>query len=488
MFIQSGGLVTILRDKSFKRPVGIFKSLRVWLFLAFVILSVIPLIHVNLYINNSLLQSQIKLRMDDLQYQCNILSKQLSKSDFFNSSDAEVLSSEINMLADIYDGRIVIIDNSYYIVRDTYDLDTGKYNISKDVLNCYKGKNSSRSDVKNQYIELTLPIYDSSAKNVEGVLLATASIQSIIELVSTQQHNLLVIEIIVWVVLLIVAFFLSGFMLKPFKKLAKSINQASFGNMDPIEVKGIAEVEDIVDSYNKTLSRLKHLDESRQEFVSNVSHELKTPITSIKVLADSLTSMGEAPVELYQEFLGDISHEIDRETSIIEDLLAMTRLEKSENKITPEAVNINEMLERILKSLRLIAKQRNIEVTLESYRPVIAEVDEIKFSRAVTNLIENAIKYNKDNGEVRVSLNADHNYFYIKITDTGVGIPEDAKDKIFERFYRVDKARSRDTGGTGLGLAITKSIIQLHHGVIRVHSELGEGSIFHIRIPLNYIS
>ena len=118
----------------------------------------------------------------------------------------------------------------------------------------------------------------------------------------------------------------------------------------------------------------------------------------------------------------------------------------------------------------------------------INRVDEIKFSRAVTNLIENAIKYNKDDGEVRVTLNADHNYFYIKITDTGVGIPEDAKDKIFERFYRVDKARSRDTGGTGLGLAITKSIIQLHHGVIRVHSELGEGSIFHIRIPLNYIS
>jgi signal transduction histidine kinase len=197
--------------------------------------------------------------------------------------------------------------------------------------------------------------------------------------------------------------------------------------------------------------------------------------------------MGEAPVELYQEFLGDISHEIDRETSIIEDLLTMVRLEKSDNQIQPEPVNINEMLERILKSLKLIAKQRNIEVTLESYRPVIAEVDDIKFSRAMTNLIENAIKYNKDNGEVKVSLNADHNYFYIKIVDTGVGIPEDAKDKIFERFYRVDKARSRDTGGTGLGLAITKSIIQLHHGVIRVYSELGEGSTFHIRIPLNFM-
>lgn len=434
-----------------------------------------------------LLQSQIKLRADELQYQCNVLSKQMSNAEFFDHADDKSFDLEVRMLADIFDGRIRVVDSSYCIVRDTYKLDEGKYYIANDIFSSYQGKISSRTNSEYQFIELTLPIYGADSNQVEGVLIATSSTQALIDSIDSQKTNLQIIGLVVWFILLVIAFVFSGLAVRPFKRLAKSIEQVSFGNMNPIEERGIEEARDIAKSYNETLSRLKILDESRQEFVSNVSHELKTPITSIKVLADSLISMGEAPVELYQEFLGDISHEIDRETSIIEDLLTMVRLEKSDNQIQPEPVNINEMLERILKSLKLIAKQRNIEVTLESYRPVIAEVDDIKFSRAMTNLIENAIKYNKDNGEVKVSLNADHNYFYIKIVDTGVGIPEDAKDKIFERFYRVDKARSRDTGGTGLGLAITKSIIQLHHGVIRVYSELGEGSTFHIRIPLNFM-
>jgi signal transduction histidine kinase len=123
----------------------------------------------------------------------------------------------------------------------------------------------------------------------------------------------------------------------------------------------------------------------------------------------------------------------------------------------------------------------------ESFRPVIAEVDEVKLSLAISNLIENAIKYNTADGWVRVSLNADHKYFFIKVSDSGIGIPLEAQDSIFERFYRVDKARSRETGGTGLGLAITKNVIQMHRGAIKVYSKEGEGTTFNVRIPLNYI-
>lgn len=123
----------------------------------------------------------------------------------------------------------------------------------------------------------------------------------------------------------------------------------------------------------------------------------------------------------------------------------------------------------------------------ESFRPVVAEVDEVKLSLAISNLIENAIKYNVEDGWVRVSLNADHKYFFIKVSDSGIGIPETAQDSIFERFYRVDKARSRETGGTGLGLAITKNVIQMHRGAIKVYSKEGEGTTFNVRIPLNYV-
>ena len=140
-------------------------------------------------------------------------------------------------------------------------------------------------------------------------------------------------------------------------------------------------------------------------------------------------------------------------------------------------VHINHELEMILKRLRPIAKRSNVELILESIREVTADVDKVKLHLAVTNLVENAIKYNVDSGWVRVTLDADHKYFYVKVADSGIGIPEDSVDHIFERFFRVDKARSREVGGTGLGLSITKNVIQMHHGVIDVESTQGEGKM-----------
>lgn len=218
-----------------------------------------------------------------------------------------------------------------------------------------------------------------------------------------------------------------------------------------------------------------------------MSHELKTPLTSMKVLADSLVGQENVPVELYQEFMQDIAAEIDRESKIITDLLTLVKLDKKASNMNIELVNINELLDMILKRLHPIAAKRNIELILEGFRPVDAEIDETKLSLAISNLVENAIKYNKDEGWVRVSLNADHKYFYVTVTDSGLGIPEESIDHIFERFYRVDKSHSTEIEGTGLGLAITRSAIMMHHGAIRVKSQVGEGTTFSVRIPLTFI-
>ena len=221
--------------------------------------------------------------------------------------------------------------------------------------------------------------------------------------------------------------------------------------------------------------------------MSNVSHELKTPITSIRVLADSLMSMGDAPVELYKDFMNDISGEIDREAKIIDDLLSLVRMDRSAVTLNRRAADMHGMLEQILKRLRPIARVNNVDLTLETVREVTADVDEVKFSLAITNLVENAIKYNVKDGWVHVTLDADHQFCYIKVEDSGIGIPEDQIDAVFDRFYRVDKARSRETGGTGLGLAITKEIVLMHQGIIRLTSTEGEGSTFLVRIPLIHI-
>ena len=207
----------------------------------------------------------------------------------------------------------------------------------------------------------------------------------------------------------------------------------------------------------------------------------------MKVLSDSLLSQEGMPEEIYREFLGDITTEIERMTQIINDLLSMVKLDQNTAKIIISNISINELIEQLLKRLRPIAAERNIELIFESFRPVMADVDEVKLSMALNNLVENAIKYNYDDGWVKVTLNADHKFFYVTVQDSGVGIPDDSIDSVFERFFRVDKARSRATGGTGLGLAITRSVILLHRGSIKVYSKEKEGTTFTVRIPLNYM-
>ena len=191
---------------------------------------------------------------------------------------------------------------------------------------------------------------------------------------------------------------------------------------------------------------------------------------------------------MYQEFMQDISKESDRENQIITDLLSLVKMDKTGQNLNIQTVNINELLEQILKRLRPIADKKNVEMVMESFRPVSAEIDEMKFTLAVSNLVENAIKYNHDNGWVHVSLNADHKYFYIKVEDSGIGIPEEDQPHIFERFYRVDKSHSREIGGTGLGLAIARNAVIVHRGAIKVYSNEGEGTTFTVRIPLTYVA
>lgn len=274
----------------------------------------------------------------------------------------------------------------------------------------------------------------------------------------------------------------------PLKKVTDSINDISKGDMDiKLDLHGYSELVKISESFNQMTDVIRKQENSRQEFVSNVSHELKTPLASMKVLSDSLLMQEGMPEEIYREFLGDITTEIERMTQIINDLLSMVKLDKNSAVMQVTNISINGLLEQLLKRLRPIAAKRNIELVFESYRPVTADVDEVKISIALNNIIENAVKYNYDDGWVRVTLNADHKFFFVTIQDSGVGIPEDLQDSVFERFYRVDKARSRETGGTGLGLAITRNAILLHRGSIKLYSKEKEGTTFTVRIPLNYI-
>lgn len=466
-----------------------FKSLRFRIMVILVVIGIVPSFIVKNVVVNSYETRAVSIREVNLKNQCDILGNQLMKENYLREPDSDVINGELSMLSAIYNGRILIINKDAKIIKDTYDIDVGKYALSEEVIQCFEGKSTANYDDKNAYIEMTRPITKMDSNTIEGVMLVSISTSEIEDSIDMLENRGNLLLSIICILVLVFGYLLAGVLVKPFSRVTKAIEDLTDGYLDEeISVPDYTETELITNAFNKMLGRMKTLDESRQEFVSNVSHELKTPMTSIKVLADSLVGQENVPVELYQEFMQDITVEIDRENKIITDLLSLVKLDKKAADLNIAEVDINEMLENILKRLNPIASVKHVELVLESFRPVVAEIDEVKLSLAFSNLIENGIKYNVENGYVHVKLDADHKYFFVTVTDSGIGIPEESIDKIFERFYRVDKSHSREIGGTGLGLAITRSAIVMHRGAIKVKSEEHKGTTFSVRIPLTYIA
>jgi len=456
-----------------------------------ILVSSIPCFLVKEIVVNAYETRAVAWRTAEIQEQCIILSNQLAKTNYLEYPSSEVLDAEMLQFSNIYNGRLMVIDENYTIIKDTFGSDEGKTMIASDVLTCFTGSSTQTYDAKGQYLDITVPITEEvdEKTEVKGVILVSVSTDIIYETVQVLAGKADVMCWILVLIVLIISIFVSAVMMRPFSTIVKGIGDVTEGyESENLRVDTYKETKDISEAFNKMLGRMKILDDSRQEFVANVSHELKTPLTSMKVLADSLLAQEDAPVELYKEFMGDITEEIERENKIINDLLSLVKMDKTSTDLNVKPENINELVERILKRLRPIAATRNVEVIFESFRPVTAEIDEVKMTLAISNLVENAIKYNREEGWVQVSLNADHKYFYLKVADSGMGIPQESLDHIFERFYRVDKSHSREIGGTGLGLAIARSAVIMHRGAVKVHSEEGQGTTFTIRVPLNYIA
>ena len=475
-------------DMSKKKFLEFIKSFRIRLFLLFLAVGILPTAVLRAGILQSYGKKAVSNRGVDVLGQAKVLSNQIILNNYLKDPSIETINSQIGQLSNIYDGRIMVIDDNFKIIQDTYGLDTGKTIVSEEVMRSFRGEEISKHDSENGYIEMTVPLADLESKEIVGVLLVSVSTDGILLNQVYLENSARIIEIACAMVVVLIAAFLARRLAKPFCKMADEIFEIQSGFKTRLDIHDYTETEAVCVRFNQLFARMKVIDESREEFVSNVSHELKTPLTSMKVLADSLNGQEDVPVELYREFMSDIGNEIDRETKIINDLLSLVKMDRSAADLNISSVNINELMELILKRLRPIANRQHIELVLESFRPVSAEVDEVKLTLAITNLVENAIKYNKPDGWVHVSLNADHQYFYIKVEDSGIGIPEDALEHIFERFYRVDKSHSREIGGTGLGLAIARNSILMHRGAVTVFSTEGEGTIFNVRIPLIYIA
>ena len=454
-----------------------------------VFIGVLPLVLFSLILLNSYRSRAIEQQTTKIQTRGAVLCNLVTSSAFFTNDVTTKVDSELTQVSDIYDGRVMVVDSGLKVLRDTYGVEEGKTLLIPEVAPVIKGRISNVTQVQGDSVLIVLPVYQADQSSVGGAVVMNFSLGEVVKMYESIRTILFTMLLCLGVIVLIVAALYSARVVRPVEEMTGQVRKISEGDFSQqMTIHGYDEVEKLSDEFNHMLSDLQNLEDARQEFVSNVSHELKTPITSMKVLSESLQGQEGLPVELYQEFMEDIGTELDRMNQIINDLLSLVKMDRTAaTKVNITEVNVNEYIETLLKQLQPIADKRNIDIIFESVRPVEAQIDEVKLGMAFRNLIENAIKYNYDDGWVRVSLNADHKFFYLKVSDSGEGIPEELQDHIFERFYRVDKARARETGGSGLGLAITRSAILLHHGSIKVHSVEQQGTTFNVRIPLQYL-
>lgn len=231
------------------------------------------------------------------------------------------------------------------------------------------------------------------------------------------------------------------------------------------------------------ITELKKLEIMRKDFVANVSHELRTPITSIRGFSETLLEGELTDKEAIEQFLKIIYNESDRMQLLIEDLLTLSRLEDENFHLVLNKFNIMELITEILPTMTLKMKEKQLKFNSSIEENLEMKADKEKTKQILINLLDNAIHYTPQGGEVSLTVNATSEYVHIKVSDTGIGIENEALPRVFERFYRVDKARSRNTGGTGLGLAIVKHIVEVHDGKIEIDSEVNKGTNVHVYLP-----
>jgi signal transduction histidine kinase len=275
----------------------------------------------------------------------------------------------------------------------------------------------------------------------------------------------------------------SRFIVNPLKRLTQATRRLARGDFDvKVSIKQKDELGQLADSFNHMAEELKQLEHMRQNFVSNVSHEIQTPLTSIRGFSKALRQpdIDEANRNKYLEI---IELESERLSRLSENLLKLASLESEHHPFHPITFDLDEQLRRIVVSHEPQWSEQHLELDLNLPKvKITADADQL--NQVWVNLLGNAIKFTPAYGKIRISLEPLTDRVQVKIRDSGLGISEEDRERIFERFYKVDQARQRDTGSNGLGLAIVRKIVDLHHGTIEVQSELGKGAVFKITLPI----
>ncbi|MBQ4551415.1 MAG: HAMP domain-containing protein [Clostridia bacterium] len=330
----------------------------------------------------------------------------------------------------------------------------------------------------------TAGVIDQS--DVIGVVLLSSPVQTMMANLYELRDQMLVIFIAVAVIAIVFCLVFSQIITKPMTALTRSIQTMARGDFSTrVKVRGSGEMRRLARTFNSMSEKIESLDQARNQFVSNASHELKTPLATMKIMIESLIYQPEMEVGLRTEFMTDINREIDRLSSVVTDLLTLVRMDVKDVKLSRENMSLAALVKDTRHLLTTMIEKRKQTVTLSIQDDCDMYADRTKLQQVVYNLMENAVKYTQEGGEVSVTLQRIGRDAVLTVKDNGPGISAEHLPHIFDRFYRVDKARSREAGGTGLGLAIVHQLVMLHGGEIHVESEEGKGTAFSVELPLH---
>jgi len=423
----------------------------------------------------------------------------------FIGADIDALQSLLELTSGEMGGRLMVLDQSGKVQADSFselngkrmelpevatvllgekDVDYGVHGLDPDrnlSFFSYFGSLEGREDDWVAYCSAAI----TDGGETVGVLLYSSSVGDLMESLVTLQKNMIIYFLVAAFVASVIALLLSRLITKPIDRLTRGIQRMGRGDLSVrVPVKGGGELKKLAETFNTMSEKLERLDKSRNQFVSNASHELKTPLSTMKILLENIIYQPDMDNNLRTEFLTDVNSEIDRLNLIISDLLTLVSMDTNAMRLRLETFRIADLVTEVVQRLSVVAQQKHQEIKVSLADGCEMHADHAKLTQVIYNILDNAIKYTPPGGLIRMRLVRSGRNAVLTISDNGPGIPKEDQAHIFDRFYRVDKARSRDTGGTGLGLSIVHQFVLMHGGNVTVDSTEGGGTTFTIELPM----
>ena len=411
---------------------------------------------------------------------CQLASDELSTLEVWNHA---TVSGVLGQLESLRASRLVVTDSTGLCIYDSLDTALGSYMLLPEIMGACQGNDvfTWRYHGGAMVSRAATPIVDFGT--VAGCVYITEFDTAQGAVIDLLLQTILRVTLILELAVVLFSLFYTRHFSRRMRAIMDSMHTIQKGNYDQkVSVGGNDELTLLANEFNDLTERLQTSEEKRRRFVSDASHELKTPLASIKLLTDSILQ-NDMDTETMREFVEDIGSEAERLNRMTAKLLSLTRVD-GQMVSESELIRMAPTIRQVAKMLGPVAEKSGVELELRLEEDSTVLITRDDLYQIVFNLIENGIKYNRPQGRVTVSLRKTTDLAKLTVTDTGMGIPPEALDHIFERFYRVDKDRSRQTGGSGLGLAIVRAIVQRNRGEIRVDSQLGQGTSFLVTFPI----